>query len=221
MFRLPTIRVLIGIVTVAILASTAPAETTIGVRAGLLRMNDVTIMGGRHVAVLRPEMSVSTGFVRLRAAITKDGLDEIVFRDSSDSLRIVWGEQIILYTRDITRVNRATYNGQPVQIILIDDENTRTDPRPGMTRDMAILVTGIVLAGLVIGIVIGLQQRRGFAGKMNDPLLDRALFGLAAGFVAALLVFGLSGRGFYLDNILKPRSDQHLAAFVLPPPATE
>jgi len=179
-----------------------------------LRINDVAITGIEHVVELKPGVAQPAGLAVFERAASEDGLDEVMFVGPDSGVWLAYGSQIILYTRSADRVEFAAYGGKPVRVLYIDDENTKLDLRPRMSRGVAAGLGGIILLGVFIGLITGLLARRGPSGLRRDPLPGRLFYGLVVGVVLALLIYGMSEQRFDVNSLLSGMSDRHLEKFL-------
>lgn len=186
--------------------------------AAQLEINGVLIRGGEYTVELNPAAASGQLFQTYVSRVAKDGFDQVMFRDGDGRLWLHYGRHLLLYAGSADRVNQASFNGEPVTVIHINDENQETDLRQPLGRRIAALLIFIVLVGFGIGILSGVVARRNFSILGKNPLWDHALYGLVIGVVAALLVYGLLERRFDPDKITATYTHDHLKPFMLNPP---
>ena len=189
-----------------------------GIVAAQLEINGVPIRGGEYTVELNPSVASGQLFQTYVSRVGKDGFDQVMFRDEEGRLWLHYGRHLLLYASSANRVNQASFKGDPVTIIHIDDENEEIDIRQPLGRRIAAILIFIVFVGLGLGILSGLVARRNFIILGKNPLWDHALYGLVVGVIVALLVYGLIDRRFDPDKLSATYTHDHLKPFMLNPP---
>ena len=179
-----------------------------------LQINGAQIRGIEQVRALKPRYHSGEHLDEVHAACQKDGLDEIVFLKADSTAYLAYGRHVHLYARVVDRVTSARVAGQPVRIIMIDDENRGLDVRPMVGPRTAAGLLFVVILGVLAGLASGLFARRSLAALGRDPMLEHVFYGLVLGLSVALLIYGLSGKRFELGMIFQSAADAHLAPFL-------
>ena len=183
-----------------------------------LTINTVGVRGIERIVQLSSDYSTPVGLAQLEQATSHDGLDEIVFLMPDSTLWLAYGKHIDLYTQSANRVQTAYAGAVPVKVLVVDDENRRSDYRSPLGRGMLVCLIMVVLAGLTGGIFVGILARRNLGGLGRDPLIDRAFYGLIIGILVALLIYGLSDRKLDFRGLVSHTSEKHLYRFMVNPP---
>jgi hypothetical protein len=158
-------------------------------------------------------------FVRFTA---RDGIDQVMFRVPSDStLWVAYGRHMLLYADTTSRVESASYNGVPAEIIYIDDENDALDSRPPISMGLMVLLLAVVFGGLIFGVISGTIARRNLAVLGRNPMLDHSFYGFIVGLLLALLIFGLSERRFDIEGLFATYTEDHLDQFRIDRPQSQ
>jgi len=203
-----------SLILVGCLASMAiPTVTT-----AQLEINGVPIRGGEYTIELTPSAASGQLFQTYVSRVAKDGFDQVMFRDQEGRLWLHYGRHLLLYASSADRVNQASFKGDPVTVIHIDDENQEIDIRQPLGRRIAAILVFIVLVGIGLGVLSGLVARRNFIILGKNPLWDHTLYGLVVGVIVALLVYGLIDRRFDPDKLTATYTHDHLKPFTLNPP---